>query len=338
MKVMEIAGEWAPEHIKPATRPDPEPAAGEIVVAIKAVSINPRDLVMSRRGYGRRSGTLPLIPLCDGAGEVVARGKRARRFEIGDKVCPAFSRTWLKGTIDARAFDGVHGGPLDGTMCEYMALPEHAAVRAPEHLSAAQSATLVCAGVTAWNAIAEQGRIMPGDRVLLQGTGAVSLFALQFAKLRGAEVIMTSSSDEKLERVRAMGADHVINYKAEPDWHKQALALSDGRGVDHIVDVGGADTLEKSTVAVRPSGSISVIGVLGGIAGEFNLGRVVTGNVRLQGVTVGSREMFENMSRAIEQHGIEPVLDDKRFAFEDLGPALLDLPKGDHFGKIVCEF
>lgn len=336
MRVMQIDGDWGTANIKPAERPDPEAGAGEVVIRMRAISINPRDLVMANGGYGRHA-TLPLVPLCDGAGEIVGVGDGVDEFKTGDLVCPAYSRTWLKGTFSREAQKGVHGGALDGTAQELMLIPANAVVRAPEHLSPAQAATLPCAAVTAWNAIVEQGRTMAGDIVLLQGTGGVSLFALQFAKMHGAEVIITSSSDEKLVRASAMGADHLINYVSHPDWHKRAREVAGGRGIDHIVEVGGAGTLQQSIRAVEASGTISVIGVLGGVSAEMNLGRVVTRNIRLQGVTVGSREMFESMVRAMELHKTEPAIDKSTFAFGDLGSALASLPQGKHFGKIVCE-
>lgn len=337
MKAMVLEGDWGLENLKLSERDEPEPGPGELVIAIKAISINPRDLVMCQGGYGRMGGDLPIVPLCDGAGEVVAVGQGVGGFAEGDLVMPTFSRTWLSGTSSATTHLGAHGGPLDGTARELMCVPAHAVVRAPTHLSAAEAATLPCAAVTAWDAIVEQGGVCAGDVVLLQGTGGVSLFALQFAKMHGATAIITSSSDEKLERVKELGADHLVNYKSDPDWHKTARKLTGGSGVDHVVEVGGAGTLERSIGAVRPSGTISLIGVLSGIAAEVALGRVVTQNIRLQGVTVGSREMFARMARAMEANGTRPVIDDARFAFEDLASALAALPKGAHFGKVVCE-
>ncbi|HEX6142374.1 MAG TPA: NAD(P)-dependent alcohol dehydrogenase [Geminicoccaceae bacterium] len=335
---MQIEGAWGPENIRLAERPEPEPGPGEVVIGMRAVSINPRDLIMSRGGYGRRGGSLPLVPLCDGAGEVVAVGEGVRRAAIGDLVCPTYSRTWLAGPLGPDSLRGAHGGPLDGTMQERMLIPEEAVVKAPRHLSAAEAATLPCAAVTAWNALVEQGGIRAGDAVLLQGTGGVSLFALQVAKLHGALVILTSSSDAKLERAKAMGADHLINYRSTPDWHRRAHEITAGRGVDHVVEVGGADTLERSIRAVRPGGTISMIGVLGGSTPELGLGRVVTRNIRLQGVTVGSRATFEAMVRAMELHALRPAIHDQRFAFEEVGAALQALPEGRHFGKVVSEF
>jgi len=337
MRVMQIEGAWGPENIRPAERPDPVPGPGEVVIRMRAVSINPRDLIMSQGGYGRRGGTLPLVPLCDGAGEIAAVGEGVTRVAVGDLVCPTYSRTWLHGTYGPDSWRGAHGGPLDGTAQELMLIPAAAVVRAPPHLSAAEAATLPCAAVTAWNALVEQGGVRAGDVVLLQGTGGVALFALQFAKMHGCEVILTSSSDAKLARAKALGADHLINYRSLPDWHERARTITGGRGVDHIVEIGGAATLERSLAAIRPSGTISLIGVLGGNAPALHLGRVVTRNVRLQGVTVGSRDTFEAMVRAIALTGTRPVLEERRFAFEKLGEALAALPEGRHFGKLAGE-
>jgi len=338
MKVMELAGDWSPHHLRPAERPDPAPGPDDAVVAIRAVSINPRDLALCQGGYGRQGGTLPLIPLCDGAGEVLAVGERVTRVKPGDRVCPTFSRTWLRGDIPPDYWRGAHGGPLDGTMQERMLIPAEALVKLPDYLSIPEAATLPCAAVTAWNAVVEQGGVRAGARVLLQGTGGVALFALQFAKLQGAEVIVISSSEEKLARARLLGADHGINYRKQPDWGRLAREIGGGEGVDHVVELGGAETLEQSLLAVRPGGTLSLIGVLGGAAARLPLGRVVTRNVRLQGVTVGSREIFQHMLWAMAYHRTRPTLDDRRFAFEALGEALLRLPRGEHFGKVVCEF
>ncbi len=306
---------------------------------MKATAINPRDLILARRGYGRHSGDLPLIPLADGAGYVSAVGEGATKYQIGDMVCPIYNRNWLTGTSDLSHAGGSHGGPIDGTQCERMLISESAVVRAPSYMTPKQAATLTVAALTSWNALVEQGHTKAGDIILLQGTGGVSLFALQFAKMLGAEVILTSSSNEKLARARELGADHLINYRDNPDWHRSAIEITNGRGVDHIVEIGGTGTLDRSIKAVRPSGTLSLIGVLAGIAGEINLGRIVTQNIRLQGVTVGSRQMFENMVRALEMNQIAPVIDETAtFAFENVGQALAALPNGKHFGKVVCEF
>ena len=334
MRVMQIEGDWGLDNIRLAERPDPVPGPGEIVVRMQAASINYRDTVMVNRGYGRRSGELPLVPLSDGAGTVEAVGEGVGRVTLGDLVCPIFGQNWLHGTFREECWGGTLGGPNDGTVQERMLLPESGVVKAPAHMTAVEAATLPCAAVTAWNAVVEQGRVKAGDAVLVQGTGGVSLFALQFAKMHGAEVVATSSSDDKLAKAQAMGADHLINYRETPEWAKAARAAL-GRGVDHIVEVGGAGTLEQSLRAVRPGGGVSLIGVLSGAAGNLNLGPVVTQNIRLQGVTVGSRSMFEAMNRAMTLFGTRPAVDDAhRFSFEDVAEALRAFPEGRHFGKV----
>jgi len=337
MKAMRLEDDFGLENLRVFTLPDPEPGPGEVLIAIEAVAINPRDRIMMMGGYGRMGGQPPLIPLCDGAGRIAAIGDGVTGFAPGDFVFPHYSESWPTGTPSPDSHRGAHGGPLDGTMRALMPVPASAVVKAPAHLSAAAAASLPCAGVTAWSAVVEQGQIKPGQRILLQGTGAISLFALQFAKAAGAEVILTSSSDEKLERAKALGADHLINYRRDPDWHKTARALTDGLGVDHVVDVGGADTLARALAAVKSSGTISLIGVLGGSSPALDLGRVVTRNVRLQGVTVGGQDMAVRMAAAIAHHRIRPALDNQRFAFEELPQALAALPEAKHFGKVVCE-
>ncbi|MEM8952133.1 MAG: NAD(P)-dependent alcohol dehydrogenase [Pseudomonadota bacterium] len=335
MKAMRIEGDWGLDNLRMADLPEPAVHPDDVLIRMEAVSINPRDRILVAGGYGRMAGPLPLIPLCDGAGRVVEIGTNVKHVATGDLVCPAYSRTWLEGTAGPDTHAGSHGGMIDGTAAELMAVPAAAVVKAPSHLDAAEAATLPCAAVTAWNAIVETGGVTAGDVVLLQGTGAVSLFALQFAKMRGATAILISSSDEKLARAKALGADHLINYRSDPDWQKQTLRLTDGRGVDHIVDIGGGGTLEKSIMAVRPSGMISLIGVLGGAMSELKLGRVVTRHIRLQGITVGSHAMFERMVDAMAEHRTRPVLDDERFQLTDLPSALDRLPEARHIGKIV---
>ncbi|MEL6281510.1 MAG: NAD(P)-dependent alcohol dehydrogenase [Pseudomonadota bacterium] len=336
MKAMRIEA-WGVENIRPIELPDPRPGPGEALLRMRAVSINPRDLIMAQGGYGRMAAQPPLIPLCDGAGEVIALGEGAVGVAVGDLVCPNYSRTWLQGLAHPTAHLGAHGGMIDGTACELMSIPAEALVKAPRHLSAREAATLPCAAVTAWNAIVEQGDVGEGDRVLIQGTGGVALFALQFAKLRGAEVILISSSAAKLETAGALGADHLINYRETERWDKAALEITGGVGVDHVVEVGGAGTLDKAINAVRPSGAISLIGVLGGGEAAVSLGKIVTRNIRLQGVTLGGRDMFERMAAAMAEHQIRPVIDEQDFELQELGQALANLSKGGHVGKVVCE-
>lgn len=332
---MRLEVDWGLENIRSVELAEPEPGPDDVVIQIEAVSINPRDLVMMQGGYGRMGGSVPLVPLCDGAGRIVAAGANVTRVKTGDLVCPAFSRTWLHGTASPDTLGGAHGGPLDGTAQEFMQVPADAVVKAPAHMAAEEAATLPCAAVTAWNALIAEGRLTAGQTVVVQGTGGVSLFALQISKMHGAEVILTSSNDQKLEVAGKMGADHLINYKSNPDWHKAVRDITDGRGADHIIEVGGADTLDKSIAAIKSSGTISVIGVLSGAVSPLQLGRVVTRHVRLQGVTVGSREMFDAMAAAMTLHEIRPAIDPERFELDGLGDALARLPKGRHIGKIV---
>jgi NADPH:quinone reductase-like Zn-dependent oxidoreductase len=335
---MEIRTDWSPDNIQLAERPDPVPGPGEVLLKMQAASLNYRDYVMCQGGYGRRSGKLPLVPVSDGAGQVIAVGEGVSRVEVGDLVCPIFGQTWLSGPIRKEHWAGLLGGPRDGVMQEFMVLPEDGLVKAPRNFSPVQAATLPCAAVTAWNAVVHQGRVKAGDVVLVQGTGGVSLFALLFAKMHGAKIVATSSSDEKLARVKALGADHVVNYRQIPDWHETAREITGGLGVDLVVEVGGAGTLEKSIRAVRSSGTVALIGVLSGTAGRLNLGPVVTQNIRLQGITVGSRTLFEDMVKALEFHQIEPPVDDNLFAFESVGQAIKSLPEGRHFGKVCSRF
>ena len=336
MKVMQIQDSWSPDNIKLAERPTPEVGPGEVLLRMEAASLNYRDYVMARGGYGRRGGALPLIPCSDGAGRVIAVGPGVSRVAVGDLACPIYNQTWWSGPFREAHWAGTLGGPRAGVMQEFMALSQEGVVRAPRHLDAVQAATLPCAAVTAWNAVVAQGRVKAGDVVLVQGTGGVSLFALLFAKMHGARVLATSSSDAKLERVRAMGADHVVNYKTNPDWHKVAREVTNGVGVDLVVEVAG--TLDAAVRAVRTSGTVALIGVLAGAVAQLSLGAVVTQNIRLQGVTVGSRELFEDMVRAMELHGTEPPIDERRFAFEEVGEAIKALPAGQHFGKVCSRF
>ncbi|MCB9078933.1 MAG: NAD(P)-dependent alcohol dehydrogenase [Anaerolineaceae bacterium] len=333
MKVIQIQDNWSIDNLTLTERPDPEPGPGQVLLRMKAASLNYRDLVVPRRGYGRLTGELPLIPISDGVGEVVALGEGVRRVKVGDRVCPTFLQSWMSGEATMERLTGSLGGPLDGVMAEYMVLSEQGVVKVPAHLTDEQAATLPCAALTAWSAIVTEGRVKAGDKVLVQGTGGVSLFALQFAKLQGAHVIVTSSRDEKVQRALDLGADEGINYVSTPEWGKAAKALAGGDGVDHIIEVGGTETLPQSLRAIRAGGTISLIGVLSGLNMNASLGPIVTRQVRLQGISCGNRDGFEAMVRAIGQHAVQPVVD-RVFAFEDLRPALDYLARSGHFGKI----
>ncbi|HVL59402.1 MAG TPA: NAD(P)-dependent alcohol dehydrogenase, partial [Burkholderiaceae bacterium] len=307
--------------------------AGQVRLKLKAASLNYRDLVVPRRGYGSLTGKLPLVPVSDGVGEVVEVGVGVSRVRVGDRVCPMFMPGYVGGEPTADRLTQSLGGPIDGVMVEQMVIGERGVAQVPAHLTDEEAATLPCAALTAWSAIVTYGRVQPGDRVLVQGTGGVSLFALQFAKLLGAHVTLISSSDDKLERARKLGADETLNYRTVPEWGKAVRQAIGGDGADHVIEVGGEKTLAQSLRAVRVGGTISLIGVLSGGSLSTYLGPIVTRQVRLQGITVGSRDGFEAMARAIGQHRLRPVVD-RTFGFEQLREALDYLASGAHFGKI----
>lgn len=332
MKVVELRGQFGLENLAFVERPDPQPGAGQVLLRMRAASLNARDLMMVRGRYNPRQ-PLPLIPGSDGVGEVVAVGTGVLRVKAGDRVTPIFSQGWISGEPTREKIRATLGGPLDGTLTESMVLDAEGVVHAPEHLSDEEAATLPCAAVTAWNALVGLGALKPGQTVLVQGTGGVSAFALQFACLLGARVILTSSSDEKLERGRALGAAETINYVEFPDWGARVRELAGGDGVDLVVEVGGAGTLEQSLAAVRPGGQISLIGVLSGAAAQLSVIPVFMKQVRVQGILVGSRERFEQMNRAISQHKLRPAVS-RIFPFEQTRDALEQLDAGRHFGKI----
>ena len=338
MRVMEIGEDWDFEHLRLVERPEPRPGPGQVVLEMAAASINYRDQLMVRRGYGRRSGTLPLVPVSDGVGRVIEVGEGVDRVAVGDRVCPCFNQLWISGPFHEGLWGGLLGGPRDGVMQARMLLDQAGLVKVPAHMTDLEAATLPCAALTAWSAVVEAGGVKAGDTVLIQGSGGVSLFALQIAKLHGATVIATSSSDEKLEKMKALGADHLINYRDTPDWGKAALAPTDGRGVDIVVEVGGAGTLQQSVRAVRASGTISLIGNLAGSMTELNLPLVFMKCARMIGVAVGNRDQFEAMVRAMTAGALKPAVDDKVYAFEDLRAALEALPEGNHFGKVCIAF
>jgi len=335
MRAFEIHGSFGLENLRQVERPDPEPGFGQIALRMKSASLNYRDLLMVRGHYNPRQ-PLPLIPCSDGAGEVVAVGDGVSRLSVGDRVATVFSQTWHAGQPTAARLQGTVGGPIDGTLCEMMVLDAEGVVHVPDHLSDAEAATLPCAAVTAWSALVETGSVGAADTVLVQGTGGVSLFALQIARILGARVIVTSSSDAKLERARAMGAWQTINYVDDPDWGKTARRLTGGRGVDLVVEVGGAGTLEQSFKAARVGGTVSVIGVLSGTASEINIIPILMQRLRLQGILVGSRDGFENMNRAFEAHKVQPVID-RIFEFSESPDAFAYMASGQHFGKICID-
>ena len=333
MRVFQIEGDWGIQNLKMSTRPDPRPGPGQVLLRMRASSINYRDPIVPERAYGSQSGDLPLIPVSDGVGEVIEVGAGVTRLKVGDRACPAYFQTWISGEPNANRLTQSLGGPLDGTMAEMMCLSEEGVVKVPEYLTDLEASTLPCAALTAWSALVECGRIRPGEQLLIQGSGGVALFALQFAKMLGAHVTVISSTDAKIERLRAMGADETINYSQIPDWGKAARVLTEGRGFDHILEVGGEKTLPQSLRCIRPGGTLSMIGILSGSAMSTSLGLIITRQVRLQGITVGHRDGLEAMLRAMSQHQIRPVID-KVFAFEELKESFNYLKTGQQFGKI----
>ncbi|MBV6492355.1 MAG: alcohol dehydrogenase [Turneriella sp.] len=334
MKAYVLENSFGIENIRLAEQEVADLSAHEIRVAVKAVSLNFRDYLMVTGNYNPRL-KLPLIPLSDGAGEVVAVGERVTRFKVGDRVMPSFSQNWIgRRPLSDDMRKNTLGGPLDGTARELMNVPEWAAVEIPQHLTYEEAATLPCAALTAWSALVTLNHVSPGEYVVVLGTGGVSMFALQFAKMMGAKVIATSSSNEKLKRAGDLGADFFINYKEKPDWAKEVRKITKMRGADHIVEVGGAGTLEQSIRAVRMDGVISLIGVLAGSSKELNLLPILMQNVRMQGVLVGGREGFEAMCTAVSETQMKPAVD-KIFGFSELPDALRYLKTGSHFGKVV---
>jgi NADPH:quinone reductase-like Zn-dependent oxidoreductase len=334
MKVWEIQNAYGIENLHEVDKPEPKPGKGEIVVAMKAASLNYRDL-LTVIGYGG-GYPLPLIPFSDGAGEVTAVGTGVSRVKPGDKVCPLFFQSWLSGPVTAESRNRPLGGPLSGVLQQRMLLEADGVSKYPAHLSFEEAATLPCAGLTAWRAVAVETKVGPGQTVLVQGTGGVSIFALQFAKAMGAKVIATSSSDEKLTRAKALGADHTINYKTTPDWGRAAREWTGGKGVDVVVEVGGENTLNQSFDAARVGGAVVVIGVLGGFSSPVMIPVVFGKNLHIHGISVGSREQFDDMCAHIEKWKLKPVVD-KSFAFDKLPDALRLMQAGGHFGKIAVQ-
>ncbi|MGE0492170.1 MAG: NAD(P)-dependent alcohol dehydrogenase [Vulcanimicrobiota bacterium] len=306
------------------------PGPGQVRLGMRAVSLNYRDLLMVKGHYNPRQ-PLPLIPCSDGVGVIEAVGEGVA-LAVGTRVCPLFCQEWMAGPPRQENVRATLGGPIDGTLAQAVVLPAAGVLEVPAHLSDEEAACLPCAALTAWSAMFTQARLQPGDWVLLLGTGGVSIFGLQFAKMLGLRTVVTSSSDDKLERVRQMGADHTINYKRQPAWGKLVRDLTGG--VDLVVEVGGAGTLSESLAAVRVGGQVSLIGVLDGVQQPLNVLPILMKNVRVQGILVGSKSGFESMNRAITQARLQPVID-RVFPFEEAPRAFAHLASGAHFGKVV---
>ncbi|MDA0703088.1 MAG: NAD(P)-dependent alcohol dehydrogenase [Proteobacteria bacterium] len=337
MKAWEIR-DWNIENLVLGERPEPVLGPRDVLLRIKAASLNYRDPLVVDRGYGRYTGELPLIPVGDAVGEVIEIGAKVTRIAVGDRVCPCFNQSWLDGPYTTEHWWNQLGGRLDGVMRERMAVDERFVVKVPDHLTDLEAATLPCAGVTAWSALVEAGGIEAGDTVLIQGSGGVSLYALLIAKAFGCRVIATTSSADKARRLEALGADSVIDYTADPDWGKTAWDLTEGRGADVVVEVGGANTLKQSLRAVTGGGTVALIGNLSGNAVELNLPSVFLKAAKMVGIVVGHRASFEALARCFAVNRLRPVVDDKVFAFGELHEALARQRDGGFFGKIVIRF
>lgn len=331
MKVVELRDKFSVDGLKLAERPDPAPGPGQVVLKMKAFSVNYRDLLVVD-GVGRWKPPLGRIPLSDGVGVVAAVGEGVSRVKVGDRVAPIFYPRWLEGKAAAEKMAGALGGAAaDGVLAEYTLFDENSVVHMPVHLTDEEAATLPCAGVTTWNAVSIFRDLTPGDSVVVLGTGGVAIFALQFAKLFGARIIITSSSDEKLGRAKQLGADAVINYKTTPGWPKAVLDLTDGVGADCVVDTVG--DLKQSITAVRVGGAVAFVGLLVGMTAQVDLVKLMGKSARVQAVDVGSREMFEAMNKAIEFHAMRPVVD-RVLGFSELPEALNYLRSARHLGKV----
>lgn len=324
----------AGESLRRVERTVPAPGRGQALVRVQATALNFHDLVNLMGGIANVAW--PRVPFSDNCGEIVAIGPDSGSWRAGDRVIANFFPDWIDGQPRQKYCDVVYGDQIDGFLQDYAIVETRSLVRAPSNLDAAEAATLACAALTAWRSVVVEAAVGPGDVVVIQGTGGVSLFALQFAKLMGAEVILTSSSDEKLDLGRRLGADHLHNYRADPDWDKKVLDVTSGRGADLIVEIGGADTLLRSINAATLNGHVSVIGIRSGfgLTAALAVEPVLIKNLTLRGITVGNVRQLEDMCRAIERHSIRPVID-RQFSFDDVGAALDLMQRQGHVGKIV---
>jgi NADPH:quinone reductase-like Zn-dependent oxidoreductase len=336
MKLFEIRDRFGLDHLVAGERPQPEPGPGETLVRIRAASLNFRDLLVVEGKYNPKM-KLPRVPASDGAGEIAAVGAGVSGWKPGDRVVLPFFPAWREGPLTRAKAASALGGDVDGVLREFVTISADCLLPIPEHLDFIQAAALPCAAVTAWHGLFVAGALQPGQTVLLQGTGGVSIFGLQLAQTAGVRVIILSSSDAKLERARAMGADETINYKTEPDWEKKVLALTGGEGVDLTLEVGGTGMLSRTLRATRYGSRVSLIGVLSGIAGDVQIGPILHKMLQINGIYVGSRAMFADLNRVLAQHQIEPVID-RIFDFAETPDAFRYFQEGRHFGKVCVTF
>jgi NADPH:quinone reductase-like Zn-dependent oxidoreductase len=335
MRAWRLSDSFGIDRLRLEERPERALEPLEVRIRVRAVSLNYRDVLMVDQGIAPRGVELPLLPCSDAAGEVVEIGADVSRVRVGDRVASIVFQRWLDGdTLLPRDYGSVLAGGLEGVLADQIVLHEDGLVHIPGHLTDEEASTLPCAGVTAWQALVTRSRLEPGETVLVQGSGGVSIFALQFARLAGARVIATSKSDEKLERVRSLGASETINYVTMPTWADRVLELTDGLGVDHVVEVGGPGTTDESIRATRPGGTVSLIGVLTGLGTRIDPHPIALKGLRVQGIRVGSRAMFEDMNRGLAAEGLRPVID-RVFPFEQAPDALRYLQAAQHVGKVV---
>ncbi len=336
MKTYHLSGDSGAGGVIRADVSKPEPASGEVRIRIEAASLNYRDLmILDRAGQGGFDGR---VPLSDGAGVVDAIGPDVAQWHVGDRVAASFFRDWISGPFKASYVPSALGGnTMDGMLAEYVVLPATALVSLPAHLSSVEAATLPCAGVTVWHGLIARGGMGRGDTLLVQGTGGVALFGLQFAAALGAHAIVISSSDEKLARAKALGGSILINYRDTPDWDVALMKATDGKGASHILELGGPDTYDRSLRSVAPGGKIIQIGVLTGFGPKPDLARLQWENADIIGVTVGSAEHFATMNRFLTEHAIHPIVD-RVYSFDEVPEAYAYLRTGSHVGKIVVTF
>ncbi|RYY96537.1 MAG: NAD(P)-dependent alcohol dehydrogenase [Comamonadaceae bacterium] len=331
--VMETLGV---DNLRMKDLPDPRPGPGEVLVRLRAASLNFRDVLALQGGYGSRQKTSGLVPLSDGAGEVVEIGPGVRRFRTGDRVVNTFFPGWLAGPPDERFLMRDLGGMEDGVACELRVFSEDAVLPIPAQMSFVEAATLPCAAVTAWNAVRAHGAAGPEHTVLTQGSGGVAIFALQFARAAGARVIAISSTADKLAQLQELGAQHGINYREDAEWGKTARKLTQGSGVDLVVETAGAQTLKQSIRATRLGGMIAMIGMVSGASAEVNLPIVAMGSLRIHGIAVGSREHLQHVLAACATNAIKPVID-RVLPLQDLAEAVRHVQSGQQFGKVCIE-
>jgi NADPH:quinone reductase-like Zn-dependent oxidoreductase len=323
------------DAIEQIVREIPTPKDDEILVKMKACSLNYRDILITMGGYVRND-IRPIVPLSDGAGEVIKVGASVNNFQLGDRVIGNFFQSWQSGKIDDDGLNSAMGGSIDGVLSDYFIVKANCSVKIPDYLSYSEAATLPCAATTAWHALVSVGEIQADHTILLLGTGGVSIFGLQIAKAMGATTIITSSSDEKLARAKALGADHVINYNTHPNWEEEVLKITDGKGVDNVLEVGGAGTFEKSSACVKPNGTVSVIGILTGLESPSMSLMTIFNLLRIQGIYVGSTDMLKQLITTMEIHQIHPQVD-KTFSFSQAKEAYQWMAQAKHFGKVVIE-